>query len=95
MKNIFLSLLIIGFTTGFSQTKKDYTFAYATDSILSQGFAYYQKEQYNDAVTEFQKIAKSDPKYLVAQYEIALSLFSDNKKELLLSHLENLHKKEK
>ena len=87
MKNLFLSLLIIGCSNVFSQSKRDYSFAYSTDSIISTAFGYYQKEQYSNAITEFKKIAKTDPKYLVAQYEIALALFSDNKKEELLNHL--------
>ncbi|MQP53527.1 MULTISPECIES: toxin-antitoxin system YwqK family antitoxin [unclassified Flavobacterium] len=95
MKNLFLSLLIIGCSNVFSQSKRDYSFAYSTDSIISTAFGYYQKEQYSNAITEFKKIAKTDPKYLVAQYEIALALFSDNKKEELLNHLETLYKEDK
>ena len=95
MKKLFLTLLIIGVTNVFSQTKKDYSFVYLTDSIISTAYKHYEKGQYNDAVTEFKKIAKSDPKYLVAQYEIALSLFADGKKEELLNHLETLYKEGK
>lgn len=91
MKKIFLTLFFIGVTNVFSQTKKDYSFTYSTDSIIKTGFAYYEKGQYSNAVAEFQKIAKTDPKYLVAQHEIALSLFADNKKEQLLKHFETLY----
>ena len=95
MKNILSLLFFIGDTNVFSQTKKDYSFVYLTDSIISTAYKHYEKGQYNDAVTEFKKIAKSDPKYLVAQYEIALSLFADGKKEELLNHLETLYKEGK
>ena len=58
MKKILLTLLIIGFTNAFSQTKKDYSFAYSTDSIIRTGFGHYEKGQYNEAINEFKKIAK-------------------------------------
>ncbi|MBE9577049.1 toxin-antitoxin system YwqK family antitoxin [Flavobacterium proteolyticum] len=91
MKKVILSLLIIGFTNAFAQTKKDYSFVYSTDSILKTGFSHYEKGQYNEAVAEFQKIAKTDPKYLVAQHEISLSLYGADKKEQLLKHYETLY----
>ena len=91
MKKLFLTLLFIGFTNAFSQTKKDYSFVYSSDSIIKTGFTYFEKGQYNDAVNEFQKIAKTDPKYLTAQYEIAMALFADGKKEQLLKHFETLY----
>ena len=95
MKNIYLSLIIIVSSSIFSQTKKDYSFSYATDSIIKTGYTYFQKGEYGDAVTEYQKIAKTDPKYLEAQYEIALSLFSDNKKDEFTNLLETLKKQDK
>ena len=91
MKKLFFCLLIIESTTIFSQSTKDYTFIYSTDSIISAGVKYHQNQQYSEAINEFKKIAKTDPKYLVAQYEIALSLFADSKKETLLNHLETLY----
>jgi antitoxin component YwqK of YwqJK toxin-antitoxin module/Tfp pilus assembly protein PilF len=91
MKKVLLTLVIIGFTNVFSQTKKDYSFTYSTDSIIQTGFQHYEKGNYSDAVAEFQKIAKTDPKYLLAQHEIALSLFADDKKEQLLKHFETLY----
>ncbi|UGS22874.1 toxin-antitoxin system YwqK family antitoxin [Flavobacterium channae] len=95
MKKLLLTLLVIGCTNAFSQTKKDYTLAYSTDSIIKTGFGHYENGQYSEAIKEFKKIAKSDPKYLVAQHEIALSLYADDKKEELLKHYETLYKEGK
>lgn len=91
MKKLFLSLMFIGISNAYSQNKKDYTFVYQTDSIIKNGFSFYEKGQFDDAVAEFQKISKTDPKYLVAQHEIALALFAGEKKEQLLKHLETLY----
>lgn len=61
MKKVILTLLIIGFTNAFAQTKKDYSFVYSTDSILKTGFSHYEKGQYNEAVAEFSENCENRP----------------------------------
>lgn len=92
MKKVFLSLLIIGAFNGNAQkTTKDYSQYYSTDSIFNAALEYYQNEKFDNAINEYKKIATTDPKYLAAQYEIALTLFTDGKKEELAKFLESLY----
>lgn len=92
MKKLFFTLLVIGCFNGNAQTTtKDYSTTYSTDSIFSTALEYYQNEKFDEAINEYKKIAKTDPKYLAAQYEIALTLFSNDKKQELLTHLETLY----
>lgn len=91
MKKLFLSLLFFGTTSLFSQVTKDYSLTYVTDSILSTAYANLQQEKYSEALLEYKRIAKTDIKYLEAQYQIALVLFSDDKKEELVKHLEAIY----
>ncbi|WP_445716731.1 tetratricopeptide repeat protein, partial [Flavobacterium sp.] len=91
MKKLFLSLLFFGITSVFSQAKKDYSLTYETDSIFSTARVHFQQEKYTEAIKEYNRIAKTDPKYLEAQYQIALVLFSDDKNEELVKHLEAIY----
>lgn len=92
MKKLFLATFLIVAFTIHSQNKKDYTFSYSTDSILTNGLRNYHNENYEAAIAEYQKISKFDDKYLVAQYEIGLALSAAEKKEELRKHLEELYK---
>lgn len=92
MKNILSLLFFIGFANGFSQTNKDYSFTYNNDSIIRAGYRAYEKEQYDEAIAQYNKISKTDPKYLTAQYEIALALSAQGKKVELKKHLEDTYK---
>ena len=89
MKSIFTLLLSLVIATAYAQ--KDYSFVYQTDSILKKGVQLHEQKKYDDAIKEFNRIAKTDPKYLVAQYEKALSLSQTDKPEELSSHLEKFH----
>jgi uncharacterized protein len=91
MKKIFLAILVLASFSSYSQNKKDYSFSYNTDSILTNGLRSYYNEKYDDAVKEYQKISKYDDKYLTAQYEIGLALSAAGKKEELRKHFEDLY----
>lgn len=69
-------------------SQKDYSYVYQSDSIVKQGLTYHSNENYSAAVKEYDRIAKTDPKYLQAQYEKALTLLTAGKKDELLAHLE-------
>ncbi|MES2545290.1 MAG: tetratricopeptide repeat protein [Bacteroidota bacterium] len=88
-------ILIIGlyFTNAYSQT--DYTFVYNNDSIINKGIKLYDKEQYKEAIKEFDKITKTDPKYTTALYEKGLALGALENKTEAKAYFENLHSDKK
>ena len=89
MKRILLMFLLVSFSKNYAQT--DYTFVYNNDSIISKGVKLYDNQKYDEALIEFQKISKTDPKYLKAQYEIVLTLNAQKKKTELKAFLEDLY----
>ncbi|SHG14427.1 toxin-antitoxin system YwqK family antitoxin [Flavobacterium defluvii] len=93
MKKILLFLSLILFSKNYSQT--DYTFVYNADSIINKGARLHDQKKYDEAIKEYKKISKWDPKYLTAQYEIALTLSAQQKKSELKAFLEDLHKRGK
>lgn len=91
MKKILFVLFIGYYSSSYSQT--DYTFVYDNDLILKKGVALYEEKKYADAIKEYEKISKVDPKYLNAQYEKAMALSALEKKEELKAFFEELHAK--
>lgn len=91
MRKILFVFLLGYFSTSYSQT--DYTFVYNNDSIINKGIALYEKEKYLEAIKEFEKISKVDPKFLNAQYEKALALSASEKKEEAKAFFEDLYAK--
>ncbi len=91
MKKILFILFIGYFSRSYSQT--DYAFVYNTDLILNKGVALYEAEKYADAIIEYEKISKVDPKFLNAQYEKAMALSALDKKEELKAFFEDLYTK--
>jgi antitoxin component YwqK of YwqJK toxin-antitoxin module/Tfp pilus assembly protein PilF len=91
MKKILFVLLMGCFSNSYSQT--DYTFVYNNDLILKKGVSLYESGKYADAIKEYEKISKVDPKYLNAQYEKAMALSALEKKEELRAFFEDLHNK--
>lgn len=91
MRKFLLFLFLILFSKNYSQT--DYSFVYNTDSIINKGVNLHNEKKYDEAIKEYQKITKTDPKFLTAQYEIALTLSAQEKKSELKAFLEDLHKK--
>ncbi|HEU0136567.1 MAG TPA: tetratricopeptide repeat protein, partial [Flavobacterium sp.] len=90
MKRILLVVVIcLIATTSYSQ--QDYTFVYQTDSIINHGIRLHDAGKYSDAIAEFRKIVKSDPKYLTAQYEVALSMAAAEQKTELKALFEELY----
>ena len=91
MKNI-LTLLLLGSTSLFySQT--DYSSVYNNNTIINNGISLYDKEKYLEAIKEFDKISKLDPKFLNAQYEKGMALSALEKKEEAKAFFEDLYKK--
>lgn len=89
MKRFFL-VAIFGFISkSYSQT--DYSSIYINDSIIKKGISLYDSKKFNEAIVEYDKISTTDPKYLQAQYEKALSLSALEKKEELRTFLDNLY----
>ena len=91
MKKIFFALLISYFSSSYSQT--DYSYVYDNESILKKGVSLYDKEKYTEAIKEYEKIRKTDPKFLDAQYEKAMALSALEKKDELKAFFEDLYKK--
>lgn len=93
MKKILLLFLLVSFSKNYSQT--DYAFVYNNDSIIRKGVRLHNEKKYDEALKEYQRISKIDPKYLTAQYEIALTLSAQEKKTELKAFLEDLYSKGK
>ncbi|KAF2517647.1 toxin-antitoxin system YwqK family antitoxin [Flavobacterium foetidum] len=93
MKKILLVFFLVSFSKNYSQT--DYAFVYNNDSIIKKGITLHNNKKYDEAIKEYQKISTIDPKYLTAQYEIALSLSAQEKKAELKKFLEDLYNKGK
>lgn len=91
MKKILFILFIGYISRSYSQT--DYTFVYNNDSIIKKGVSLYDMNKYNESIKEYDKICKTDPKFLNAQYEKALALSALDKKEELKAFFEDLHNK--
>lgn len=91
MKKLLFVLFIGYFSSSYSQT--DYSFVYNNDLILKKGISLYEEKKYADAIKEYEKISKVDPKYLEAQYEKALALAALEKKDELKAFFEDLHAK--
>lgn len=91
MKKLLFVLFVGYFSSSYSQT--DYSFVYNNDLILKKGVSLYEEKKYADAIKEFEKISKVDPKYLEAQYEKAMALSALEKKDELKAFFEDLHAK--
>ena len=91
MKKILFILCLGYFSSSYSQT--DYSFVYNNDSIIKKGVSLYEAEKYVESIKEYDKIGKTDPKFLDAQYEKALALSALEKKEELKSFFEELYNK--
>lgn len=89
MKKI-ATLLFIGFLSK-SYAQTDYTFIYNNDSIIKKGISLYEKEKYAEAIKEYDKVDKLDPKFLEAQYEKGMALSNLEKKEEAKAFFENLY----
>ena len=79
------------FSNSYSQT--DYTFVYDNDLIIKNGISLYETGKYADAIKEFEKISKADPKFLNAQYEKAMALSASEKNDELKTFFEDLYSK--
>ncbi|MDR7210532.1 tetratricopeptide repeat protein [Flavobacterium piscis] len=93
MRKLLLVFLLVSFSKNYAQT--DYTYVYNNDSIIRKGINFYSEKKYDEAIKEYQRITKTDPKYLTAQYEIGLTLNAQNKKSELKTFLEDLYAKGK
>lgn len=93
MKKILLMFLLVSFSKNYSQT--DYAFVYNNDSIIRKGIRLHNEKKYDEALKEYKRISKIDPKYLTAQYEIAITLSAQEKKAELRALLEDLYSKGK
>ncbi|TDP01455.1 antitoxin component YwqK of YwqJK toxin-antitoxin module [Flavobacterium sp. 245] len=93
MRKLLLVFFLVSFSKNYAQT--DYAFVYNNDSIIKKGERLYDTQKYDEALKEYQKISKIDPRYLNAQYEIGLVLNAQEKKPELKTHLENLYAKGK
>lgn len=93
MRKLLLVFFLVSFSKNYAQT--DYASVYNSESIISKGVDLYDNQKYDEALKEYNKISKTDPKYLNAQYEIGLALNAQNKKSELKTLLEDLYSKEK
>ncbi len=91
MRNILLAILLCSSLLTFAQ--KDYTTFYDSDSIINTGVRLYDAGKYVEAIAEYEKIRKTDPEFLRAQYEKAMALSAGEDKDPVETFLKNLHKK--
>lgn len=91
MKNILFALAFGFSSVAYSQT--DYTFVYNSDSFLEEGIRLYDEGKYQEAVKQFEKIDKNDPKFYTAQYEKAISLAAEEDKEVAKAFYEDSYNK--
>lgn len=87
-------ILLLAFLAYLSpvHSQKDYSYVYNADSIIKKGIELHDKEKYADAIKEYEKVNKIDPKYTTAQYEKLLSLVKSDKKEDARKMFESLYK---
>jgi antitoxin component YwqK of YwqJK toxin-antitoxin module/Tfp pilus assembly protein PilF len=90
MKKLLLLVFIGCLSNAYAQT--DYSFIYDNHAIVQKGIALYDAEKYADAIKEYDKIDKLDPKYLTAQYEKAMTLSALDKPEDTRPFFENIYK---
>ncbi|PXY42757.1 hypothetical protein DMB65_01675 [Flavobacterium cheongpyeongense] len=93
MRKFLLVFFLVSFSKNYAQT--DYTSVYNSASIISQAESLRDNKKYDEALKEYYKISKTDPKYLNAQYEIGLTLSAQEKKGELKTLLEDLYSKGK
>lgn len=93
MKKLLLVFFLVSFSKNYSQT--DYASVYNSESIINKGASLHDDKKYDEALKEYYKISKTDPKYLNAQYEIGLTLSTQDKKSELKTFLEDLYSKGK
>ena len=93
MRKILLMFFLVSLSKNYAQT--DYAYVYNTDEIIRKGINFYSEKKYDEAIKEYQRITKTDPKYLTAQYEIGLTLNAQAKKSELKTFLEDLYAKGK
>ena len=77
------------------QAQKEYSYVYSNDSIIKRGIALYEKQNYSDAIKEYDRIGKVDPEYYTAQYEKLLALTTMDKKDDARTLFEQLYKDNK
>ncbi|MGV3458865.1 MAG: tetratricopeptide repeat protein [Flavobacterium sp.] len=86
----FLSALLLGVcVSGYSQT--NYSYVYDTNAFMAEGLRLYEAKSYADAIKEFDKVDKNDPRYYNAQYEKALALAAGEDKETARKFYENAY----
>lgn len=93
MKKLLLMFFLVSLSKNYAQT--DYAYVYNSEAIMNKGENLYDNKKYDEALKEYYKISKTDPKYLEAQYEIGLTLSALEKKSELKPFLEDLYAKGK
>ncbi len=77
-KSIFyLFILFISYSYG----QKDYTLTYDADSIIKKGIRLHDDKKYEEAILQYNRISKLDPKYYTAMYEKIMSTLALEKKD--------------
>ena len=79
MKNILAALVFGLCSTAYSQV--DYSVVYDGNAFVAEGIRLYDEGKYADAIKQFDKVAKNDPKFYTAQYEKAMALAAGDNKE--------------
>lgn len=63
-------------TSIFANAQSPFTEIYDSEEFIAKGVGLFDKEKYNEALAQFDKVSKTDIQYLHAQYEKAYTLFS-------------------
>ncbi len=91
MKNILAAFVFGLCSTAYCQT--DYYAVYDGNAFLAEGIRLYDEQKYAEAIKQFDKIAKNDPKFYTAQYEKAMALAAGEDKEAANAFYENAYQK--
>ena len=92
MKKILLFVMLSCFLHSFSQ--KDYSLVYDSQSFINKGVELYDNSKYLEAIEEFDKVSKLDPKYFTALYEKGLAFSASDKKDEAKAFFEDLAKRD-
>jgi uncharacterized protein len=79
------------FVTNSVTAQSKYQEQYDSSLYLSNGVELYEKGKYAESIVEFEKVAKTDPNFLKAQYEKLMSLRALEKTEEQKTLLESLY----
>src|SRR5690606_14191506 len=75
-----LFIILFAFSGINLTAQTDYTEKYDSRKFIDDGIQLYDNGKYAESIVQFDKVSKTDPYYLEAQYEKSMSLYASDKK---------------